>query len=119
MQPYLYHTLFYSVAAGEFTTLTSLEDPAFKIQERFTAIDSTCGQASISTGVALKDTDKPVIQVSTPRAGGTSSNDVNGCPMDLYVDGTASSITGIDLSSSNVNITAETDRIKIKVCIIL
>ena len=98
--------------------MTSLEDPDFKIQERFTAIDSTCGQASISTGVALKDTGRPVIQVSTPRGGGTSLNTVNGCPIDFYVDGSANGISGMDLSSSNMDITAETDRVKIKVCII-
>ena len=98
--------------------MTSLEDPNFKIQERFTAIDSTCGQASISTGVALKDTGRPVIQVSTPRGGGTSLNTVNDCPIDFYVDGSANGISEIDLSSSNMDITAETDRIKIKVCII-
>lgn len=66
--PIVYRSLCFliEIAAGEFTTLTSLEDPAFKIQER------TCGQASVLTGVALKDKDKPVIQVSTPRAGSTS-----------------------------------------------
>jgi hypothetical protein len=103
-------------AAGEFTTLTSLEDPAFKIQERFTAVDTnSCGQASVSTGVAFRDTDKPVVQISTPRAGGTSSlNEVNGCPVDLYVDGEAQYLD-INLTSSHIELLKENDRVKIKV----
>jgi hypothetical protein len=94
----------------------SLEDQTFKIQERFTAVDTnSCGQASVSTGVAFRDTDKPVVQISTPRAGGTSSlNEVNGCPIDLYVDGEAQYLD-IDLTSSNIELLQENDRVKIKV----
>ncbi|KAL3787820.1 hypothetical protein ACHAWO_012292 [Cyclotella atomus] len=96
-------------AAGEFTTLTSLEDPTFKIQERFTAVDTnSCGQASVSTGVAFRDTNKPVLQISTPRAGGTSLNEVNGCPIDLYVDGEAQYLD-INLTSSHEESDRHTD----------
>jgi hypothetical protein len=94
----------------------SLEDQTFKIQERFTAVDTnSCGQASVSTGVAFRDTDKPVVQISTPRAGGTSSlNEVNGCPIDLYVDGEAQYLN-INLTSSHIELVQENDRVKIKV----
>jgi hypothetical protein len=93
-----------------------LEDPTFKIQERFTAVNTdSCGQASVSTGVAFRDTDKPVIQISTPRAEGASSlNVVNGCPVDLYVDGEAQYLD-INLTSSNIELIQESNRVKIKV----
>ena len=109
-----------ALAAGEFTTLTSLEDPTFLVQERFTAVASTCGQASVSTGVAFRNTDKPVIQISTPRSGGTSVNEVNGCLIDFYVDGSNfafSDDTG--LSSYSIDVTVESDRVKILVCSML
>lgn len=76
---------------------------------------NSCGQASVSTGVAFRDANKPVIQISTPRAGGTSLNDVNGCPIDLYVDGDAQYLSGINLTSSNIDIIEEGDRVRIKV----
>jgi hypothetical protein len=93
-----------------------LEDPTFKIQERFTAVNTnSCGQASVSTGVAFRDTNKPVVQISTPRAEGASSlNEVNGCPVDLYVDGEAQ-LLDINLTSSNIELIQENNRIKIKV----
>jgi hypothetical protein len=105
-------------AAGEFTTLTSLEDPSFKIQERFTAIESdvgTCAQASVSTGVVVADTGKPKIQISTPRSEATSLNTVNDCQVDFYIDRTAS-VLGTDLSSSNIEVTLDegSNRITIK-----
>jgi hypothetical protein len=103
------------VAAGEFTTLTSLEDPTFKIQERFTDVSSECGQASVSTGVAFRDTDKPVIQISIQRTGGTSLNEVNGCPVDFYVYEDALAFEDIDLTSSNIDVIVENDRVRIKV----
>ena len=81
----------------------SLEDDTFKIQERFTAVSTdTCSQASVSTGVAVTDTGKPTIQISTPGLGETSLNTINGCPVDFFVDGTASVIGRADLSGSNV-----------------
>lgn len=106
-------------AAGEFTTLTSLEDPSFKIQERFTSIESSdanaCAQASVSTGVAFTDTGKPTIQVSTPRYGGSSLNTVNGCPIDVYVDGESSSLNSTGLSGDDFSVSLEgTARIRIK-----
>lgn len=71
----------------------------------------------MSTGVAFKDAGKPVIQISTPRSGGTSSNQVNGCPIDFYVDNSAYSFSDdAGLSSYNVDVTVETDRVIIKVC---
>jgi hypothetical protein len=105
-------------AAGEFTTLTSLDDPSFKIQERFTAIESkdasTCALASVSTGVAFVDTGKPIIQISTPRSGKTSLNTINECPIDLYVDHTAYRV-GSNLTSTGTSVTLEgMDQIKIK-----
>ena len=90
------------------------------IQERFTAIESSCGQASVSTGVSFRDTDKPVIQISTPRSGGASLNEVNGCPIDFYVDGSVYTFgddTG--LSSYSIDVIVESDRVKIIVSIII
>ena len=76
-------------AAGEFVMVKSLEDPSFHVQERFTAIDSseTCTQASVSTGVVIRDSNTPRIQISTPRSGKTSLNNINSCPIDFYFDG--------------------------------
>lgn len=65
-----------------------------------------CVQASVSTGVVVTDTDKPIIQISTPRNGGASSNTVNGCPIDFYIDGTSASLD-TDLSSSNIEVTLD------------
>jgi hypothetical protein len=90
-------------AAGVFTTLMSLEDDTFKIQKRFTAVSTdTCSQASVSTGVAVTDTGKPTIQISTPGLGEISENTVNGCPIDFLVDGTESVLGEPDLSGSNI-----------------
>lgn len=77
----------------EFITVTS-QDSSFQIQERYTAIDSmNCTQASVSTGVAIKDIHTPIIQVSTPRVVGQSSlNTVNSCPIDFYVSGAATAL---------------------------
>jgi hypothetical protein len=103
-------------AAGVFTTLTSLEDDTFKIQERFTAVSTdTCSQASVSTGVAVTDTGKPTIQISTPGLGEISENTVNGCPIDFFVDGTESVLGEPDLSGSNIVVRQhqEPNRIKI------
>jgi len=101
-------------AAGEFITVTSLEDPTFKIQERFSEASSNAGaQATVSTGVAVKDLSKPVIQVSTPKTGQSALNMVGGCPIDFYVNGTASTF-GIDLSSSNVLVKVVNERITIE-----
>ncbi len=108
-------------AAGEFTTLTSLDDSSFKIQERFSTADSgACAQASVSTGVAVVDAGKPVIQISTPRSSSQASlslNTFNGCPIDFYVDGTALQLEA-DLSSIDDSISVrafeDEDKIKIK-----
>jgi len=108
-------------AAGEFTTLKSLENSNFKIQERFTATESgACAQASVSTGVAVVDVGKPIIQISTPRTStqaSSSLNTFNGCPIDFYVDGSArqldADLSGIDASIS-VSAYEDEDTIKIK-----
>ena len=72
---------------------SELDDPSFQIQERFTAINSTtCNRTSVSTGVAIIDTNIPTVQISTPRTGEASLNTVNTCPIDLYVGGVATSI---------------------------
>lgn len=42
-------------------------------------------------------------------------NEINGCPVDFYADGMAYSFGGVDLSSSNIEVTAESDRVRIKV----
>ena len=101
-------------AAGVFTTLTSLEDPMFEIQERFTAVtSSSCSQASVSTGVVFKDGSKPIVQISIPRLGETSLNELNGCPVDFYVDDVASTL-GVTDPGSNVLVKLQgLDRIKI------
>ena len=82
-------------AAGEFVMYKSLDDPSFQIQERFTAIDSSdsCTQTSVSTGVVIRDTNTPRFQISTPRNGSSFSlNSINSCPIDLYIDGVATSL---------------------------
>lgn len=102
-------------AAGVFTTLTSLEDPTFEIQERFTAASSSsCHQASVSTGVVLKDGNKPVIQISTPGLEETSLNQVNGCPIDFYVDN-AASILDVTDPGSNVLVKLDSSYNRIKI----
>jgi hypothetical protein len=70
----------------------------------------------VSTGVAFRDTDKPVIQISALRTGGTSLNQVNGCLVDFYVDGDALTFGSTNLTSSNIDIIVESDRVRIKVC---
>ena len=69
----------------------------------------------MSTGVVIRDLNKPTVQVSTPRAGGTSLNEVNGCPIDFYADGAESNLDGIDLSSFGIEVTVDSDRVRIKV----
>ncbi len=88
-------------AAGIFTTLRSLQDDTFEIQERFTkVVSSSCSQTSVSTGVVFKDGDKPLVQVSTPGYGETSFHEVNGCPIDVFVDGVESTVDSINLGSN-------------------
>ncbi len=88
-------------AAGVFTTLTSLQDPSFEIQERFTSVSSSsCGQASVSTGVVVKDGNKPIVQISTPGYGETSLNEISGCPIDFFVDGVESSLGATEIGSN-------------------
>jgi surface protein len=71
-------------AAGEFTMVTSLENPEFRIQERFTSADSTtCAQASVSTGIAVNEQGLPTIQLSLPRGDGMGG----ACPVDLFANG--------------------------------
>ena len=75
---------------------TSLEDPSFQIQQRFTAINdsSTCTQASVSTGLAMEDTGATTIQLSTPRNGQSSLNTINSCPINFYVNGIIMTLPG-------------------------
>jgi len=88
-------------AAGIFTTLKSLQDATFEIQERFTKVVSgSCSQASVSTGVVFKDGDKPLVQVSTPGYGEASLHEVNGCPIDIFVDGVESTVDAINVGSN-------------------
>ena len=77
-------------AAGEFTTVTSLETPQFKIQERFTSVSTSilCPQASVSTGVAIAETGLPTIQVSIPRGDSSGTEIVGFCPVNLFVAST-------------------------------
>ena len=91
--------------AGEFIIAESLEDPTFVIQERFTRINSTtCNQMSVSTGVVIKDTNVPAIQISTPRIGQASPmNIVNTCPIDFYL-GETSHTLGTDFSDSGATV---------------
>jgi hypothetical protein len=42
--------------------------------------------------VVFKDGNKPVIQIATLGLGEASFNQVNGCPIDLYVDDAASTL---------------------------
>ncbi|GFH50342.1 hypothetical protein CTEN210_06818 [Chaetoceros tenuissimus] len=83
-------------AAGRFITATSLESPAFMVQERFTAVGSTstvCSRASVSTAFVIKDENVPTVQVSTPRYGYNSTlNMMGSCPIDFAVDGEANLI---------------------------
>ncbi|KAL7532097.1 hypothetical protein ACHAXR_006217 [Thalassiosira sp. AJA248-18] len=103
-------------AAGEFTTVTSLQNDTFKIQERFTDVTGeTDVQASVSTGIAFTDTSKPVIQISTPKSvnGQSSLNTVGSCSIDFYVNGEASTLDR-DLSSSNVHVQVGEKTIKVE-----
>ncbi len=101
-------------AAGEFVTVTSLENPSFQIQERFTSIGSDfCSQASVSTAVAIADVDTPTIQISTPRTSVPSSlNSIGNCQIDLFVDGTEM-MFGDDIGSSKVEVALSGSRISI------
>jgi von Willebrand factor type D domain len=99
-------------AAGEFTMVTSLESPNFKIQERFTSVGSNeCSQASVSTAIAVAEENIPTVQISIPRGNSSGSELVGGCPVDLFVDGNLkllSSGTGrvdVDITVSGLNIT--------------
>jgi Kringle domain/von Willebrand factor type D domain len=75
-------------AAGVFTTLTSVQKPAFKIQELLTPIGAgACSQASVSTGIVITDENLPKIQVSVPRGNGTYTANVGTCPVDFRMNG--------------------------------
>ena len=64
-------------AAGEFVMLKSLESD-FEIREKFTSVNTTCTQATVSTGFVVKANGVPDIQISMYRAEGDYKN-VNGC----------------------------------------
>ena len=69
--------------------LTSLETPAFVIQERFTSSESSGRQVTVSTGVVIQDEYVPTVEISIPKKTDNVLNWVNNCPIDLYVAGTA------------------------------
>lgn len=82
-------------ASGVFTTVTSLETAAFLIQELFSdAGSSICSQVSVSTGVAIREVDLPVIQISVLFVGGALATLTNGTGMNsIQVSVAGSSIT--------------------------
>jgi len=81
---------------------TSLEDSTFIIQERFTGVGSgLCSQASVSTGIAIAETELPTIQFSIPNGDSTGSEILAGCPVDLFVNG---QLTAISNGSGNPNV---------------
>lgn len=93
--------------------LTTLETPDFKIQERFSPVDSgACSQASVSTGIVMNDVDLPLIQVSIPRGvDDAGTTNFGACPVDFFVDGDlqslaeASNAQGIEIVASSSRIT--------------
>ncbi len=105
-------------ARGEFTTVTSLQTPGFKVQERFHPVTPANFHASVSTGVVFQDVGMPKVEFSTPRGNinqgqgnGNNSpalNQVGNCGIDLYVDGIAKLFTddlgaGIDFFQDAAN----------------
>jgi len=80
-------------ASGEFTMVTSLQTPAFAIQERFESVGSNvCSQASVSTGVVINEPGIPKVQISIGHEDdvintGSLSVVGNECPINVYVDG--------------------------------
>lgn len=94
-------------ASGEFTTLTSLDTPQFLIQERFTNVGdrSMCAQASVSTGVVMRDDFISTVQVSIPRSPGATGTDmIDSCPLDIFVNGMAVDIASAGSVASAVSI---------------
>jgi von Willebrand factor type D domain len=113
-------------AAGEFTMVTSLETPAFRIQERFTAIGSdVCSQASVSTGIAVAEVGFSTVQVSIPRGDTTGSNFIWNCPVDLFVGGQQTTLTQgtglegvqVTISGSDVTITYPSTGLRVRASI--
>lgn len=109
-------------AAGEFTMLTSLENPEFRIQERFISVASDqCSQASVSTAVVIQEEGLPPIQISIPRGMDTSGSQevsaVGGggmmCPVDLFMSGTMSPLSEGVPGNPNVTVTVTGARIRI------
>lgn len=101
-------------AQGIFTMLTSLEDSSFVIQERFTnAGSNACSQASVSTGIAIREVDLPMIQVSIPRSGLAATNTLlNGCPIDLLIDGRPTDLS-TGFSDPKVEVSATSNSIRV------
>lgn len=106
-------------AAGEFITVTSLETPEFMIQERFTSVGSNlCSQASVSTGVVIKDKNVPKVQISTPRNNTNSTshsslNTIASCPIDFYVDGIANDLSDDNIGTSSIDVFRSGSRIRV------
>lgn len=71
-------------AEGQFVMLKSLESD-FQIQEKFTSVNTTCAQASVSTGFVVKADDMPLIEISLLREDGGFTN-INGCHVILRQD---------------------------------
>ena len=97
-------------AAGEFTMVTSLETPSFKIQERFTSVGSNaCSQASVSTGIAVAEEGIPTVQISIPRGDSAGSEVVGTCPVDLFVGGNLDLLSsGTGSSDVEVSVSGQT-----------
>jgi len=99
-------------AGGEFIMLTSLENPDFKIQERFSSVTSgSCSQASISTAIAIQEPGIGLFQLSIPKTTNltepqsTVDTGLALCPVDFLIDGNRAPLgpqtnTEIELSIS-------------------
>lgn len=96
--------------------ITSLGDSEFEIQERFTAVETDCGQASVSTGFVVQADNLPKVQVSIPRSSGVTSEPVvNGCPVNFFSGGGLLNTPDPELNAFGVTITIDGDDNEISV----
>ncbi|KAL3918878.1 MAG: hypothetical protein SGILL_004036 [Bacillariaceae sp.] len=94
-------------AKGEVTMVKSMNS-TFEIQARLQGAGGNFGAPAVTTGLVVKEDDTlslPVVQVSFASGPSETTVDMDGCPVQLYVDGQAQSLNnGTDIVGARARI---------------
>ena len=94
-------------AIGEFVLV---KGKMFEIQGRFGGPDT---RGTVVKGVAISGKNIPTVQVSIPSDERTPTDDINGCPIVLFVDGIARPVASTGALAAKVTVVVSSGRIQI------